>query len=56
MEEALENDVLITRCASVVDASEAVCAARRSSGIGRDEAGIVLNRVAEELVVFPLAA
>lgn len=55
MEEALEDNVLVASCTSVIDTAKAVGATRGSCGIVGDVSRVILNGVLEELVVLPLA-
>lgn len=52
VQEALEDDVLVTCGTSVVDASKAICFARRQHSIVRDVSRIVLSWVRQGVVKF----
>jgi hypothetical protein len=47
VKKALQNHVLVTRCSSVVNATETVGTTWRSDCVGSDVAGIFLSRVCE---------
>jgi hypothetical protein len=55
VQEALEYNILIARCPSIVYASKTARPARGCSRVRRDVPWIVFDRVGEEFIVFSLA-
>lgn len=56
VEKTLQDDILVTGCTSIVDASKTICTARRHHCIGTDDFGIFLDRFSEQLIILSLTA
>lgn len=56
MKETLEDNILVACRAGIVDATQSIRPTGSRCGVGCDVARVVLDRIGEKLVVFPLAA